>query len=109
MTDKNCDETVARLADWIQKAHLGEESQLAAKVASYEARERAADELIGQYYGTMPDFTRLCNEVADGTDIRIRRSAVRDALRCISGRLASVKREAPIASSSMRELVGGAA
>lgn len=107
MTDKSCDEMVVNLADWIQKAHEGEKRQLAARVATYEAREVAADDLIGRYYGTMPEFTRLCDNISHGPNIR--RSAVRDALRCINDRLASVKREAPIASSSMRELVGGAA
>ena len=87
LVDSTCNEAIDRLADWIVKAHQGETTRLASMVESFEARTVAADDLIGRYYGVIPEFTALCDKLADGTDVR--RSMVRDSLRCVKERLVS--------------------
>ena len=101
LENSNCNVAIEKIADWIVNALGRDKTQLVKKTESFEAREIAADNLIGQYYKVMPEFTALCDAVADGTNIR--KSAVRDALRCINERLTSA-RQSPMESSSTRDL-----
>lgn len=105
-----CNEAITELANWIAHAHEGQRSQLVRMVESFEARSIAADDLIGRYYGTMPQFKALCDKVADGSDIR--RSMVREALRCLNDRFNQTKDAAAtgrMVESSMRDLVASTA
>ena len=105
-----CNEAITELADWIAHALKGEKTQLVRMVESFESRSIAADSLIGRYYDTMPQFKALCDKVADGSDMR--RSMVREALRCLSDRFNQTKDAAAtgrMVESSMRDLTASAA
>lgn len=107
LENSNCNGAIEKIADWIVNALGGDKTQLVKKTESFEAREIAADNLIGQYYDVLPEFTSLCDAVADGTNVR--KSAVRgDALRCINERLTSAQ-QSPMKSSSLRDLAAGVA
>jgi hypothetical protein len=83
MTSSTCDVVIAELAEWIQVVHEGSTGNLVAKIATGESREKAANELLGQYGATSPKlqgmFARLVEPSSDQSRA-IHLSALRGAM-----------------------------
>jgi hypothetical protein len=109
LKNSSCSEAINALADWIARAYKGQAVRLAKMIATWEARDKAAHDIIGMYYPAMPVFKELCDAVADCPETR--RSLVREALRCLNDRKEQSKDRAlttRLSESSMHNLARSA-